>query len=188
MTTRNRKSQQPSRLTNTRIAGMIERASVDCVQSGELEPVDLSPPVPPGLAKLSTSLTSLAKFLRIDWALIRVAAEPAAKSRTVAGSVNRRDLSAPTAFAGFLLGSVQARHRSQRRRVPAQHPARVLSVHEGVGFAVVRHYRRGAGAADATLDRRGTVLGTRNEVRRGRRSKAIRQSTSRATAVGICRE
>ncbi len=55
-----------------------------CVQSGELEPVDLSPPVPPGLTKLSGSLTSLAEFLRIDRTLIRVAAEPAAKSRTVA--------------------------------------------------------------------------------------------------------
>jgi hypothetical protein len=55
-----------------------------CAQSGELAPVDLSPPVPPGLAKLSASLTSLAEFLRIDWTLIRVAAEPAAKSRTVA--------------------------------------------------------------------------------------------------------
>jgi hypothetical protein len=55
-----------------------------CAQSGELEPVDLSPPVPPGLAKLSGSLTSLAEFLRIDRTLIRVAAEPAAKSRTVA--------------------------------------------------------------------------------------------------------
>lgn len=55
-----------------------------CVQGGELEPVDLSPPVPPGLAKLSASLTSLAEFLRIDRTLIRVAAEPAAKSLTVA--------------------------------------------------------------------------------------------------------
>ena len=55
-----------------------------CAQSGELEPVDLSPPVPPGLAKLSASLTSLAEFLRIDRTLIRVAAAPAAKSRTVA--------------------------------------------------------------------------------------------------------
>jgi hypothetical protein len=55
-----------------------------CAQSGELEPVDLSPPVPPGLAKLSGSLTSLAEFLRIDSTLIRVAAEPAARSRTVA--------------------------------------------------------------------------------------------------------
>ena len=55
-----------------------------CAQSGELEPVDLSPPAPPGLAKLSASLTSLAEFLRIDRTLIRVAAEPAAKNRTVA--------------------------------------------------------------------------------------------------------
>ena len=55
-----------------------------CAQSGELAPVDLSPPVPPGLAKLSASLASLAEFLRIDRTLIRIAAEPAAKSRTVA--------------------------------------------------------------------------------------------------------
>ena len=55
-----------------------------CAQSGELEPVDLSPPVPPGLARLSASLTSLAEFLRIDRTLIRIAAEPAAKKRTVA--------------------------------------------------------------------------------------------------------
>jgi hypothetical protein len=55
-----------------------------CAQSGELEPVDLAPPVPPGLAKLSASLTSLAEFLRIDRTLIRVAADLATKSRTVA--------------------------------------------------------------------------------------------------------
>ncbi len=55
-----------------------------CAQRGELEPHDLSPPVPPGLAKLSASLTSLAEFLRIDRTLIRVAGESAAKSRTVA--------------------------------------------------------------------------------------------------------
>ena len=55
-----------------------------CAQSGELEPIDLSPPVPPGLAKLSGSLTSLVEFLRIDRTLIRVAAERAAKNRTVA--------------------------------------------------------------------------------------------------------
>ena len=54
-----------------------------CAQSGELEPVDLSPPAPSGLAKLSASLTSLAEFLRVDRTLIRVAAETAAKSRTV---------------------------------------------------------------------------------------------------------
>ena len=55
-----------------------------CAQSGELEPHDLSPPVPSGLAKLSGSLTSLAEFLRIDMTLIRAAAKPAAKGRTVA--------------------------------------------------------------------------------------------------------
>jgi hypothetical protein len=55
-----------------------------CAQSGELEPADLSPPVPPGLARLSGSLTSLAGFLRIDSALVRAAAKPVAKSRTVA--------------------------------------------------------------------------------------------------------
>ena len=55
-----------------------------CAQSGELEPVDLSPPVPPGLAKLSGSQTSLVDFLRIDRTLIRVAAELAAKNQTVA--------------------------------------------------------------------------------------------------------
>ena len=55
-----------------------------CVQSGELESVDLLPPVPPGLAKLSGSLTSLGSFLRVDRTLIRVAAKPAAKNRTVA--------------------------------------------------------------------------------------------------------
>ncbi|MGC2029056.1 MAG: hypothetical protein WA642_03485 [Steroidobacteraceae bacterium] len=54
-----------------------------CAQSGELEPVDLSPPAPPGLAKLSASLTSLAEFMRVDRTLIRVAAAPAAKNRTV---------------------------------------------------------------------------------------------------------
>ncbi len=55
-----------------------------CAQSGDLAPLDLSPPVPPGLDMLSASLTRLAEFLRIDAALIRVAAEPAAKRRTVA--------------------------------------------------------------------------------------------------------
>ncbi len=55
-----------------------------CAQSGELDPADLSPPVPPGLTKLSASLTSVAEFLRVDKTLVRVAAKPATKSRTVA--------------------------------------------------------------------------------------------------------
>ncbi len=63
-----------------------------CAQSGELDPADLSPPVPPGLTKLSASLTSLAGFLRVDRALVRVAAKPATKSRTVADLM--RDLEA----------------------------------------------------------------------------------------------
>jgi len=73
-----------SKPTNLNGFGAAANRWLLCAQSGELEPVDLSPPVPPGLAKLSASLTSLAEFLRIDRTLIRVAAEPAAKSRTVA--------------------------------------------------------------------------------------------------------
>jgi len=63
-----------------------------CAQSGELDPSDLSPPVPAGLAKLSASLTSLVEFLRIDRDLVRVSGKSAAKSRTVAGLM--RDLDA----------------------------------------------------------------------------------------------
>lgn len=63
-----------------------------CAQSGELDPNDLSPPVPAGLAKLSASLTSLVEFLRIDRALVRVSAKPAVKSRRVADLM--RDLEA----------------------------------------------------------------------------------------------
>jgi hypothetical protein len=55
-----------------------------CARSGELDPNDLSPPVPAGLARLSASLTSLVEFLRIDRALVRGSAKPAVKSRTVA--------------------------------------------------------------------------------------------------------
>ena len=55
-----------------------------CAQSGELDPSELSPPVPVGLTKLSASLTSLVEFLRIDKDLVRVSAKPAAKSRTIA--------------------------------------------------------------------------------------------------------
>lgn len=61
-----------------------------CAQSGELDPSELSPPVPVGLTKLSASQTSLGEFLRIDKDLVRVSAKPAAKSRTIASLM--RDL------------------------------------------------------------------------------------------------
>ena len=44
-------------------------------QAGELDDDDVEPEVPPGLARLSASLERLAEFLRIDPALIEVAAE-----------------------------------------------------------------------------------------------------------------
>lgn len=53
-----------------------------CAQSGELDPADLSPPVPPGLMKLSASLTSVAEFLRVDRTLVRIAAKPTTKRRS----------------------------------------------------------------------------------------------------------
>jgi hypothetical protein len=43
-------------------------------QTGELDGEDMEPPVPPGLAQLSSSLKNLAKFLRIDRDLLHVAA------------------------------------------------------------------------------------------------------------------
>jgi hypothetical protein len=49
-----------------------------CVQNGERDPDSLAPPVPADLTKLSASLTSLVKFLRIDRALIRASAKTAA--------------------------------------------------------------------------------------------------------------
>jgi hypothetical protein len=66
-----------------------------CAQSGKSAPVDLSPPVPPGLTKMSGSLTSLAEFLRIDRNLIRVAADPAATSRTVADLMGSLEAASP---------------------------------------------------------------------------------------------
>ncbi|MCX7031449.1 MAG: hypothetical protein NTU62_15200 [Spirochaetes bacterium] len=44
-------------------------------QTGELGDEELEPPVPPGLGELSTSLVSLAEFLRIDRDMLHVAAE-----------------------------------------------------------------------------------------------------------------
>jgi len=61
-----------------------------CAQGGELDPSELSPPVPAGLAKLSASLTSLIEFLRIDRNLVRISANPAVKNRNVASLM--RDL------------------------------------------------------------------------------------------------
>jgi hypothetical protein len=55
-----------------------------CAQCADLNPAEVSPPVPAGLAKLSASLTSLVGFLRIDKDLVRVAAKRTAKRRTVA--------------------------------------------------------------------------------------------------------
>lgn len=45
------------------------------VQAGELDDEDVEPPVPPGLGELSTSLESLAEFLRLDGDLLHVVAE-----------------------------------------------------------------------------------------------------------------
>lgn len=62
-----------------------------CVQNGELDPDSPLPPVPPGLTKLSASLASLADFLRIDGALVRVSSKRATKTRTVGDLVRQRD-------------------------------------------------------------------------------------------------
>ena len=55
-----------------------------CAQCADLDPEELSPPVPAGLAKLSASLTSLVEFLCIDMDLVHVAAKRSAKRTTVA--------------------------------------------------------------------------------------------------------
>lgn len=62
-----------------------------CVQNGELDPDAPLPPVPPGLTRLSAPLASLADFLRIDGALVRVSAERATKTRTVGDLIRERD-------------------------------------------------------------------------------------------------
>lgn len=62
-----------------------------CVQNGELDPDAPLPPVPPGLAKLSASLASLADFLRIDGALVCASAKRATKTRTVGDLIRERD-------------------------------------------------------------------------------------------------
>lgn len=57
------------------------------LHNGDLDEDDTEPPLPAGLATLPTSLTDLAAFLRIDPALIAVAAQPlpgTAPRRTVA--------------------------------------------------------------------------------------------------------
>jgi hypothetical protein len=61
--------------------GWLASAPMLAQEDEEEEPEDggrLEPPVPPGLAKLSGSLKSLAEFLRIDDALIEVAAKSSA--------------------------------------------------------------------------------------------------------------
>ena len=52
-----------------------------CAQAGELADEASSPPVPPGLGKLSAGLRTLAEFLHIDDDLIAVAAERSAPSQ-----------------------------------------------------------------------------------------------------------
>ena len=49
-----------------------------CAQSGEFDDEEPEPPVPPGLAKPSAPLQSLASFMRIDPELIEVAAQASA--------------------------------------------------------------------------------------------------------------
>jgi hypothetical protein len=61
-----------------------------CAQCADLDPEELSPPVPAGLAKLSASLTSLVEFLRIDKDLVRDAAKRSATRRTAADLMRDR--------------------------------------------------------------------------------------------------
>jgi len=57
-----------------------------CVQNQELDEDELEPPVPPGLAKLSGPLRSLADFLRLDKDLLKTAAEASAAPTAKAAS------------------------------------------------------------------------------------------------------
>ena len=58
-----------------------------CLQNQELSPHAAEPPVPPGLAKLSPSLQSLAHFLDIDRELIEAASE---RSRNLSAAIPSR--------------------------------------------------------------------------------------------------
>ncbi|MEV0134889.1 hypothetical protein AB0H83_41350 [Dactylosporangium sp. NPDC050688] len=57
---------------------LLHLAWLLCVQGEELDEDALEPPVPPGLAELSGPLRSLAEFLRLDQALLDIAAEASA--------------------------------------------------------------------------------------------------------------
>jgi hypothetical protein len=52
------------------------------VQSGEVDQDEVEPPVPPGLGRLSAAASAVARFLRIDFELIAVAAERSAPAGT----------------------------------------------------------------------------------------------------------
>ncbi len=61
-------------------------------QEGDLDDLEVEPPVPPGLGQLSASLESLADFLRLDSDLVRVAA--AASALIGSPGINRDEVRA----------------------------------------------------------------------------------------------
>jgi hypothetical protein len=80
-----------------------------CVQGGEVDDDALEPPVPPELRQLSATLERFAEFLRIDPALIEVAAE--------------RRLEEKRRTASALLAAARARADDNRRRAESRQAA-----------------------------------------------------------------
>ena len=91
------------------------------LQSGELRDDDIEPPVPPGLGQLSGALQAMAEFLRIDEALLAIAAEhspPATRRVLKRSDIDRRVHELPLrvkekALADCIAGKPSALQRLQ---------------------------------------------------------------------------
>lgn len=141
-----------------------------CVQHGDVEPDELEPPVPPGLASLGASLDGLVEFLRIDKDLIATAAgasSPLLHPEPQLKTIRRWVATLPVAAKDDLL-------------------ARLMAGEVAVGRELVERMKREGGGHDAgkgasTRRTAGDLL-RRTELRATDRRRAHAETAAKETA------
>jgi hypothetical protein len=149
---------------------------LSAVQTWELEDNATEPPIPPGLGKLSASLERLCAFLRIDPALVEVAAE-ASRAEELADAAgdelaawvgalpaddkNQYLMRLAQGEAGLLASELLGRFRRERTRLavrtPESRPAEprtVAALREAAERMADEHRRRDAERAAKERERR----------------------------------
>jgi hypothetical protein len=147
---------------------LLYLAWLHAVTCGHVDPGDVEPPVPPGLADLPGPLQSLAAFLHVDDDLLGVAAQasPPLTARSPTGAELRRRLTPATgpdnSVGRRTVAQLRAdadHHRTERERLAAERRAREQAARErAAALARTRHLDALARDGEGTWQRVDTLI------------------------------